>query len=117
MNLKSDGAIVVLPDSFTALHEVYERIIAIAERDRIPAVYPYRYMAKAGGLMSYGTDNADLFRRAAAYVDRILKGAVPAELPVQLPVKFEFILNIKTARREGFDIPLRLRAFADDVIE
>lgn len=117
LNLKSDGAIIVMPDTFTALHEVYERIIVLAERDRIPAIYPYRYMATAGGLMSYGTDNTDLFRRAAAYVDRILKGAKPAELPVQLPTKFEFILNLRTAQRQGFDIPLKLRAFADDVIE
>jgi putative ABC transport system substrate-binding protein len=117
INLAADGVIVVMPDAFTALQQVYSRIIAIAASGRIPAIYPYRYMANAGGLMSYGTDNGDLFRRAAAYVDRVLKGAKPAELPVQLPTKFEFILNLKTAQRQGFDIPLKLRAFADDVIE
>jgi putative ABC transport system substrate-binding protein len=82
----SNGSIVILPDSFTALREIFERVIAIAARDRIPAIYPYSYMARVGGLMSYGTDNADLFRRAATYVHRILKGAAPAELPVQLPI-------------------------------
>ena len=117
LDLAADGAIVVMPDTFNALKEVYGRITAIAARDRIPAVYPYRYMANAGGLMSYGTDNGDLFRRAAAYVDRILKGAKPAELPVQLPTKFEFVINAKAAQLQGFDIPLQLRAFADDVIE
>ena len=117
LDLAADGGIVVMPDVFTSSREVYGRIIAIAAQNRIPAVYPYRYMANAGGLMSYGTDNNDLFRRAAAYVDRILKGARPAELPVQLPTKFEFILNAKTAQQAGFDIPLKLRAFADDVIE
>ena len=117
LDLAADGGIVVMPDASTALQQVYSRIIDIAARDRIPAIYPYRYMANAGGLMSYGTDNGDLFRRAAAYVDRILKGAKPAELPVQLPTKFEFILNVRTAQLQGFDIPLKLRAFADDVIE
>jgi len=67
--------------------------------------------------MSYGTDNADLFRRTPAYIDRILKGAKPAELPVQLPVKFEFVVNLKTARGLGIDVPLKLRAFADELIE
>jgi putative ABC transport system substrate-binding protein len=117
LDLAADGGIVVLPDAFTALQPVYTGIIAIAARERIPAIYPYRYMANAGGLMSYGTDNSDLFRRAAAYVDRVLKGAKPAELPVQLPTKFEFVLNAKAAQLQGFDIPLKLRAFADDVIE
>jgi putative ABC transport system substrate-binding protein len=117
LNLAPDGGIVVMSDAFTALQPVYSRIIAIAARDRIPAIYPYRYMANAGGLMSYGTDNSDLFRRTAAYVDRVLKGARPADLPVQLPTKFEFILNVRTAQAQGFDIPLKLRTFADDVIE
>jgi putative tryptophan/tyrosine transport system substrate-binding protein len=111
------GGIVIMPDTFTSLREVFGRVIAIAGRDRIPAIYPYRYMADAGGLMSYGTDNSDLFRRAATYVDRILKGVAPAELPVQLPTKFEFVVNIKSARQQGFDIPLKLNAFADYVIE
>lgn len=116
-NRSSDGGIIIIPDTFTSLQEIFGRVIAIAGRDRIPAIYPYRYMAQAGGLMSYGTDNADLFRRAADYVDRILKGASPAELPVQLPTKFEFVVNAKTARQQGLDIPLKLKAFADEVIE
>ena len=74
-------------------------------------------MAAAGGLLPYGTDNADLFRRVPTYIDRVLKGAKPAELPVQLPTKFEFIVNLKTARALDIDVPLKLRAFADEVIE
>jgi putative tryptophan/tyrosine transport system substrate-binding protein len=116
-NRSSNGSIVILPDAFTSLREIFERVIAIAARDRIPAIYPYSYMARAGSLMSYGTDNADLFRRAAGYVDRILKGAVPAELPVQLPTKFEFAINAKSAGQQGLDIPLKLKAFADEIIE
>lgn len=113
----SNGSIVILPDSFTALREIFERVIAIAARDRIPAIYPYSYMARAGGLMSYGTDNADLFRRAATYVHRILKGAAPAELPVQLPTKFEFVVNAKSAGQQSLEIPLKLKTFADEIIE
>jgi putative ABC transport system substrate-binding protein len=111
------GGIVIIPDAFTSLREVFVRVIAVAGRDRVPAIFPYRYMAKAGGLMSYGTDNTDLFLRAATYVDRILKGAAPAELPVQLPTKFEFVINAKSAQQQGFDIPLKLKTFADEVIE
>jgi putative tryptophan/tyrosine transport system substrate-binding protein len=74
-------------------------------------------MAAAGGLLAYGTDNADLFRRVPTYIDRVLKGAKPAELPVQLPTKFEFIVNLKAARALDIDVPLKLRAFADEVIE
>jgi putative ABC transport system substrate-binding protein len=116
-NRSPNGSIVILPDVFTSLREIFGRVIAIAARDRIPAVYPYNYMARAGGLMSYGTENADLFRRAADYVDRILKGAVPAELPVQLPTKFEFVVNVKSAGQQGLDIPLKLKTFADEIIE
>jgi putative ABC transport system substrate-binding protein len=116
-NRLSGGGIVIMPDAFTSLRESFGRVIAIAARDRIPAIYPYRYMANAGGLMSYGSDNADLFRRAATYVDRILKGATPAELPVQLPTRFEFVVNARSARQQGFGIPLKLKTFADDVIE
>jgi putative ABC transport system substrate-binding protein len=111
------GGIVIIPDAFTSLREVFVRVIAVAGRDRVPAIFPYRYMAKAGGLMSYGTDNTDLFLRAAAYVDRVLKGAAPAELPVELPTKFEFVINAKSAQEQGFDIPLKLKTFADEVIE
>ena len=111
------GGIMIIPDTFMGLREVFGRVIAVAGRDRVPAVFPFSYMAKAGGLMSYGIDGADLYLRAATYVDHILKGAAPAELPVQLPTKFEFVINAKSAQRQGFDIPLKLKAFADEVIE
>jgi len=112
-----NSSLAVMPDIFTARLPVYKQIISLATRYRIPAVYPYRFMAAAGGLLSYGTDNSDLYRRAASYVDRILKGAKPAELPVQLPTKFEFVLNMRTAQALDLDIPLKLRVFADEVIE
>jgi putative ABC transport system substrate-binding protein len=114
---RPDSGLAVMPDTFTSSPPVYSRIISLAARHRVSAVYPYEYMAAAGGLLSYGTDNADLFRRAATYVDRILKGAKPAELPVQLPTKFQFVINLKTARELGINVPLQLRAFADEVIE
>jgi len=116
-NHPPDGGVVVMPDTFTSLVATYRQIIAVAALHRVPTIYPYRYMAEAGGLMSYGTDNADLFRRVATYVDRVLKGAKPAELPVQLPTKFEFVLNLKTAKSLGLNIPLKLNTFADEVIE
>ena len=114
---RAGSGLALMPDAFTASRRVYEPIIEMAARYRIPAIYPYRYMAEVGGLLSYGTDNRDLYRRAPVYVDRILKGAKPAELPVQLPTKFEFVVNLKTARRLGIEVPLELRTFADDVIE
>ena len=114
---RPDSGLAVMPDVFLAAAQVYDLIISLAARHRIPAIYPYRYIAAAGGLMSYGTDNADLFRRTPAYIDRIFKGAKPAELPVQLPVKFEFVINLKTARALDIDVPLKLRAFADELIE
>jgi putative ABC transport system substrate-binding protein len=103
--------------AFTAARQVYELIITLVARHRIPAIYPYRFMAAAGGLLSYGTDNSDLFRTTPDYIDRVLKGAKPAELPVQLPIKFEFIINLKTAQALGIDISLKLRSFADEVID
>jgi putative tryptophan/tyrosine transport system substrate-binding protein len=114
---KPDSGLAVMPDTFTSTLQVYDLIISLAARHRVPAIYPYRYMAAAGGLLSYGTDNADLFRRTPTYIDRVLKGAKPAELPVQLPIKFEFVVNLKTARALDIDVPLKLRAFADELIE
>jgi putative ABC transport system substrate-binding protein len=114
---RPNSGLAVMPDTFTSAPRVFNQIISLAARHRIPAIYPYRYMAAAGGLLSYGTDNVDLFRRVPTYIDRVLKGAAPAELPVQLPTKFEFVVNLKTARALGIDIPLKLRAFADEVIE
>jgi putative ABC transport system substrate-binding protein len=83
----------------------------------LPAVYGFRYFAADGGLMSYGVDVRDLFRRSAAYVDRILKGAKPGELPVQAPTKFELVINLKTAKALGIDVPVQLQQRADEVIE
>ena len=92
-------------------------IIAVAARERVPAVYPYRYMAAHGGLISYGVDTAEELRRAASYVDRILKGEKPANLPVQAPNKFELVINLNSAKALGFTMPPSLLARADEVIE
>jgi putative ABC transport system substrate-binding protein len=115
--LGPDDGLVVLPDVFTATRTNLDLIIALAAHHRVPTIYPYRYMAGAGGLVSYGIDNVDLWRRAPHYVARILKGAKPADLPVQLPTKFELVVNLKTARALGVDIPPTLLARADEVIE
>ena len=90
---------------------------ALAAEHRLPAVYPFDFFARNGGLMSYGADVDDLFRRAASYVDRILKGAKPSDLPVQAPTKFQFIINLKTAKTLGLTVPPTLLATADEVIE
>jgi len=109
------GGLLVLPDVTNLIHR--DQIIALAARHRLPAVYPYRYYAASGGLLSYGSEQADLFRRAASYVDRILKGTNPGELPVQAPTKYELVINLKTARALGLEIPPTLLARADEVIE
>ncbi len=103
-----------MPDSFTTAHS--SEITSLADRYRVPAIYPYRFFAELGGLLSYGIDQLDNFRRAAIYVDRILKGARPSELPVQVPVKFELVINLKTAKTLGLTIPPLLLARADAVI-
>jgi putative ABC transport system substrate-binding protein len=105
----------VLPDTFTTVHR--RAIISAAASSNVPAIYPFRYMAGDGGLISYGVDLIDLYRRAAPYVDRILKGGKPADLPVQQPTKFEFAINLKTAKSLGLDVPPTLLARADEVIE
>jgi len=110
-----DGGLMVLPDVSTANNR--DLIIALAARHRLPAVYPFRYFAASGGLLSYGSDMADVFRRAAPYVDRILKGAKPGDLPVQAPSKYELVINLKTARALGLDVPPLMLARADEVIE
>ena len=107
--------LIVTPDVFVLAHR--EQIIALAARHKMPAVYAYRFFAVSGGLMSCGTDVTDLFRRAAPYVDRTLRGARPGELPVQQPTKFELVVNLKTAKSLGLSIPQTLLATADDVIE
>jgi putative ABC transport system substrate-binding protein len=92
-------------------------LTSMAARFRIPAVYPFRFFATGGGLVSYGSDAFDLWRRSASYVDRILRGAKPGELPVQAPTKFELVVNLKTARALGLIVPPTLIARADEVIE
>ena len=111
------AGLVVMPDIFVAVKTNLELIIALAERHRLPTIYPFGFMPAAGGLMSYGIDTADLWRRAATYVDQILKGANPAALPVQLPTKFELVINLKVAKGLGVTIPPTLLARADEVIE
>jgi putative ABC transport system substrate-binding protein len=107
--------LIAMPDSFLSVHRA--ELTSLAARYRLPAVYPYRYFADVGGLLSYGVDLNDNFRRAATYVDRILKGEKPGELPVQAPVKLELVINLKTAKALGLTIPPTLLATADEVIE
>ena len=94
-----------------------ELIITLASHHKLPAVYPFRYYAIDGGLITYGPDTVDLFRRAAAYVHRILKGEKPADLPVQAPTKYELVVNLQTSKALGLEIPATLLARADEVIE
>ncbi len=109
------NSIIVSPDVFTLAHR--DLIIALAARHRLPAVYTWRFATESGGLLSYGVDFNDVFRRAAAYVDRILRGTKPADLPVQQPTKFELMINLKTAKALGLTVPPTLLARADEVIE
>jgi putative tryptophan/tyrosine transport system substrate-binding protein len=109
------GGLVVMTDVFTAVHRA--PIILAAARNKVPAVYTQSFLARDGGLLSYGADAVDQWRRAASYVDRILRGAMPAELPVQLPTKFEMVVNLKTAKALGLTIPETLLATADEVIQ
>ena len=102
-------------DAFTVVHRV--PIIMAAARNNVPAFYPQSVFARDGGLLSYGVDRVDTFRRAATYVDRILRGAKPGDLPVQLPVKYEMIVNRKTATALGLEVPLSILLRADEVIE
>ena len=110
-----NGGLIVMPDTFTSTHRA--EITALAALHRLPAVYPFRFFTELGGLLSYGNDLIDDFRRAANYADRILRGAKPSELPVQFPVKFELVINLKTAKALGLDVPLLLQQRADEVIE
>ena len=109
------GGLIVPPDPFINTHRGL--IMALAERHRIPAIYSFRQYVTEGALMSYGPDTADIVRRSASYVDRILKGEKPSELPVQAPSKFELVINLKTAKALGLDVPLQLEQLADEVIE
>ena len=110
-----NGGLVVLPGGTTNTHRGL--IIALAARHRVPAIYTYPDIVVDGGLMSYGVDDVDLFRRGAGYVDRILKGAKPTELPVQLPTKYQLFINLKTAKALGFNVSSQLQQRADEVIE
>jgi putative ABC transport system substrate-binding protein len=110
-----NSGLIVLNEDFMIAHRV--EIISLAARYRLPAVYPFRFFAELGGLVSYGVDLNDNFRRAVPYADRVLRGAKPSELPVQAPVKFELVINLKTAKAIGIDVPLRLKQRADEVIE
>jgi putative ABC transport system substrate-binding protein len=110
-----DGALIVQPDGYTVTNR--RLIIKLTARHRLPAVYTYRYEAAEGGLFSYGADIPDQFRRASDYVDRILKGQNPSELPVQQPLKYELVINLKTAKALGLSIATNLLAVADEVIE
>jgi len=111
----SNGGLIVTGSGFAIVHR--KQIIALAARYRLPAIYPLAMFARAGGLISYGADSIDPHRRAAAYVDRILKGEKAADLPVQTPTKFDLTINLKTAKALGFTVPPSLLASADEVIE
>jgi putative ABC transport system substrate-binding protein len=113
---RNPGAgLLIMSDTTMVIHR--ELILSLADRYRLPTVYPYRFYIIGGGLMSYGIDLADLFRASASYIDRILRGKKPNELPVQLPTKFELVVNLKTARALGLVDPQTLLATADEVIE
>jgi putative ABC transport system substrate-binding protein len=112
---KSLGGIITLPTGGTVAHR--SKIIALAAQYRLPAIYPYRFFVTDGGLMSFGNDLPEMCRQAANYVDRILRGEKPADLPAQLATKFELVINLKTAKALGLSIPQTLRATADEVIE
>jgi putative ABC transport system substrate-binding protein len=109
------GGLVVMPDPFTFARRA--TIISAAARNNVPAVYNLSYFARDGGLLSYGVDQVDLFRRAATYVDRILRGEKPGDLPVQFPTKFEMVVNRKTANALGLAVPPSILLRADEVIE
>ena len=113
--LGSNGGLIVVGNPGGAAHR--EMIIMLAAKHRLPAIYPYRFYATGGGLIAYGPDAIDQCRRAAAYVDRILRGEKPADLPVQAPTKYELVINLKTAKALGLEIPPALLASADEVIE
>jgi ABC-type uncharacterized transport system substrate-binding protein len=110
-----NGGVIMLPSIFTSDHR--ETVVALAAHYRLPTMYPYRGAAVSGGLISYGIDIPDQFRGAASYVDRILKGEKPGDLPIQAPTKYELVVNLKTAKALGLEVPLTLLARADEVIE
>ena len=112
---QSNGGLIILPSPLALVNR--EMIVKLAAQHRLPAVYPFRYFIASGGLMSYGVDTVEVFRRSASYIDRILKGEKPAALPVQQPTKFELLINLKTAKALGLEVPWFLQQRADEVIE
>jgi len=110
-----NGGLIVTASPAAVLHR--ELIVSLAARHKLPAVYFERHFVAAGGLISYGPDQIDMYRRAAGYVDRILKGEKPADLPVQAPTKYDLVINLKTAKSLGLDVPVNLQQLADQVIE
>jgi putative ABC transport system substrate-binding protein len=110
-----NGGLIFLPDAWTAARK--STIVALVAQHRLPAIYPLRSFAAAGGLMSYGIDSIQLFVQSASYVDRILRGARPGDLPVQAPTKFDLVINLKTAKTLGLEVSPTLLARADEVIE
>jgi putative ABC transport system substrate-binding protein len=112
---KPNSGLFVLPDPFTNTYRV--EIVSLAARYRLPAVYAFRFFTELGGLLSYGNDWNHNFRHAATYVDRILKGEKPSELPVQAPTNYELVINLNTAKALGLDVPLFLQQLANKVIE
>ena len=112
-----NSGFIAMPDSFTSEDANRLKITSLAARYHLPAVYPYRHFAEVGGLLTYGVDLSDIFRRAASYADRILKGEKPSDLPVQAPVKFELVINLKAAKALGLEAPAQLLGRADEVIE
>jgi putative ABC transport system substrate-binding protein len=112
---EADIGLVVLPEPVTGTNRTL--IIELAARYHLPAIYPFRFFTASGGLIAYGVDQYELYRRAASYVDRILRGAKTAELPVEQPTKFDLAINLKTAKALGLEIPPQLLTRADEVIE
>jgi putative ABC transport system substrate-binding protein len=110
-----DSALIVAPSPFNTTNQ--KLILALASELRLPAVYPFRYFAENGGLASYGFDTVEQHRGAASYVDRILKGEKPGDMPVQAPTKYQLVINLKTAKALGLNVPVHLQQIADEIIE
>jgi putative ABC transport system substrate-binding protein len=110
-----NGGLIAIPSALVTAQR--NLVISLANRFNLPSVFAFRYYAVDGGLVSYGVDNIDLYRRSAAYVDRILKGEKPSDLPVQAPTKYELVINLKTAKALGLSVPQSLLSRADEVIE